>query len=153
MVPSSDGRKVSLAYINSDGYAKSYQYGVPQFGGQMKSITREWLASKYEFFEMFAEASIVVALILKILLPNVVRVSVSAELETLQKAISIVSKLNPSTSEIDRRSVLIELSMKYSFTLIVIHSCGSHRDYFNSKINDGKSSTLENKICFRTKHL
>ena len=53
--------------------------------------------------------------------------------------------------EIDRRSVLIEFSMRYSFTL-AIHSCGSHRDYFNSKINDGKSSTLENKICLRTKH-
>ena len=117
----------------------------------MKSITREWLASKYEFFEMFAEAKIVVALILKMLLPNVVPVAVSAELETLQKAISTVSELNPGTSEIDRRSVLMEFSMKYSFTL-VIHSCGSHCDYFNSKINDGKSSTLENKICFRTKH-
>ena len=100
---------------------------------------------------MFAEAKIVVALILKVLLPCVVPVSVSAELETLQKAISIVSELNLGSSEIDRGSVPIESSMKYSFTL-VIHICGSHRDYFNSKINDGKSSTLENKICFRTKH-
>ena len=52
---------------------------------------------------------------------------------------------------ITAQHVLPMFSTQFKFTL-VLHACGCHVDNFSSKKPDGEpSSSLENKICFRTK--
>ena len=149
------GTECVVLYINSDEKVTKWKYSHPYRGGKiaMKKFDYSFFLKFGTTLRPFVEAKIWTAKILSQCrwLENVVPLAALSELRTLDEAVSsrIVYKGGENNKYRYRNKILYSYS-KLNRWSINWQPVSQHQDHFG---RHGKTSGLENKICFSSKHL